>query len=309
MKLRQIGVVKRLNVEHRTLNIERPILMALRFLYLRPTEPQPGRSVHLLAPLPLQRKLNLPTSTRLPSASSGPEHVEGSSSQAEFGIPNSAFGFTLVEILLATLILGIVVTTVLASFNAVLSTTEAMQTSTDLYEMAKNCLSRMTLDLESIYISQRPFYRTPETDSEPDPYRLVGATKDADGTPFAKLRFTSRAHVGFEEQPHKGIAEIVYYVTVADDGRRVLKRSDHLYPYPEFEERPDDPVLCKDVKSLAFKYIDAEDNASESWDSESEEFGYATPQAVTVQLEIGDEKTSTIFETAVKLPIYREKAD
>ena len=96
---------------------------------------------------------------------------------------------------------------------------------------------------------------------------------------------------------------------VADDGRRVLKRSDHLYPYPEFEERPDDPVLCKDVKSLAFKYIDAEDNASESWNSESDEFGYATPQAVTVQLEIGDEKTSTIFETAVKLPIYREKAD
>jgi prepilin-type N-terminal cleavage/methylation domain-containing protein len=222
---------------------------------------------------------------------------------------NSAPGFTLIEVLLATLILGIVVTTVLASFNAVLSTTEAMQASTDVYEMAKNCLNRMSLDLESVYIAQRPFYRTPEMDSEPDPYRLVGATRDAGGTPFATLRFTSRAHVSFEARPQKGIAEIIYYVTVAGDGRRVLKRSDHLYPYPEFEERPDDPVLCKDVKSLAFKYINAEDTVSESWNSESDEVGYATPQAVTVQLEIGDEKTSTIFETAVKLPIFREKAD
>jgi general secretion pathway protein J len=266
----------------------------------------PGNA-HLLAPCAVQRKAELPASEFDSTEPFGSEF------RAELlvagRIPNSAPGFTLVEVLLATLILGIVVTTVLASFNAVLSTTEAMQTSTDLYEMAKNCLNRITLDLESVYIVQRPFYQTPETDSEPDPYRLVGATKDAGGTPFATLRFTSRAHVSFEERPHKGIAEIVYYVSVADDGRHVLKRSDHLYPYPEFEERPDDPILCKDVKSLAFKYINDEGTVSESWDSESDEFGYATPQAVTVQLEIGDEKTSTVFETAVKLPIYREKAD
>ena len=224
------------------------------------------------------------------------------------GISNSK-GFTLVEVLLATLILGIVVTTVLASFNAVLSSTEAMETGSDVYEMAKNCLTRMSLDLESVYIAQRPFYRTPEMDSEPDPYRLVSGTTDAGGTSFASLRFTSRAHVGFEERPQKGIAEIVYYVTAADEGRSVLRRSDHLYPYPEFEERPGDPVLCKDVKSLAFKYINDEGSVLDSWNSESDEFGYATPQAVAIQLEIGDEKASTIFETAVKLPIDREKTD
>jgi hypothetical protein len=32
MKLRVAGTVKRLNVEHRTSNIERPILMTLRFI-------------------------------------------------------------------------------------------------------------------------------------------------------------------------------------------------------------------------------------------------------------------------------------
>jgi len=32
--------VNRLNVEHRTLNVERPILMALRFIYFITSEPQ-----------------------------------------------------------------------------------------------------------------------------------------------------------------------------------------------------------------------------------------------------------------------------
>jgi hypothetical protein len=61
MKLRLSGAVKRLNVEHRTSNIERPILMTLRFIDFKTSEPQLATS---------------------PSASSGLEYVE--SSRIEF---------------------------------------------------------------------------------------------------------------------------------------------------------------------------------------------------------------------------------
>ena len=40
MKLRLTGTENRLNVEHRTPNIERPILMTLRFIYFNTSEPQ-----------------------------------------------------------------------------------------------------------------------------------------------------------------------------------------------------------------------------------------------------------------------------
>jgi len=40
MKLRLAGTAKRLNVEHRTSNIERRILMALRFVESKTREPQ-----------------------------------------------------------------------------------------------------------------------------------------------------------------------------------------------------------------------------------------------------------------------------
>jgi hypothetical protein len=39
MKLRLAGTMKRLNVEHRTSNIERPILMTLRFIYFKTSKP------------------------------------------------------------------------------------------------------------------------------------------------------------------------------------------------------------------------------------------------------------------------------
>ena len=55
-----------------------------------------------------------------------------------------------------------------------------------------------------------------------------------------------------------GIAEIVYYVQAVPGGGLRLKRADNLYPYPRFEERSVDPVLCENVKSLAFEYVDAE---------------------------------------------------
>jgi hypothetical protein len=38
MKLHAVGTANRLNVEHRTFNFERPILMALRFFYFKAGE-------------------------------------------------------------------------------------------------------------------------------------------------------------------------------------------------------------------------------------------------------------------------------
>jgi general secretion pathway protein J len=184
----------------------------------------------------------------------------------------SAAGFTLMEILVATAILAIVVTTVLASFNAVFS--------------------------------------PPELDQPPDPYRFVASVQDTGGTGFAKnLRFASRAHVGFEKSSREGIAEIIYYVQARDDGHLALKRADNLYPYPVFEERGSDPVLCKYVKSLSFKFYDKDGIEFDVWDSDSDEFGYATPKAIGIKLELANRTASQTFETMVSLPISRDPTE
>ena len=215
-------------------------------------------------------------------------------------------GFTLVELMLAMLIFGLVVTTVLVSFNAIFSSTEALEINSTIYEMAKNCLKRVTVDLESIYVAQPPIYKPPEFSETPNDFRFVGISGDMSGTGFAQLRFTSRAHARFEKSYRKGIAEIVYYVQRKEDGHNVLKRADNLYPYPDFEEKGADPTLCEHVKSLAFSYLDAEGSDSDAWDSESDEYNYATPKAVAIKLEIEIKESTHIFETMVHLPIYRQ---
>lgn len=218
-----------------------------------------------------------------------------------------ASGFTLLEILLAILILAVVITTILGSFNAVFSTTDTLDNSARIHAMAKTCLNRIVADLEALMISQRPFYKPPGYDDPPDPYRIVGTASDGDGIGFADFRFASRAHLPMEKSKRTGIAEIHYYIMAKEEGLPVLKRSDKLYPYPPFEENSSDPVLCERVKSLAFTYYDDEGSDYEIWDSDSEEFNYATPSAVEIRLEIGDETESYIFKTMVRFPIHREK--
>ena len=96
---------------------------------------------------------------------------------------------------------------------------------------------------------------------------------------------------------------------VKNDGQAVLRRADHLYPYPQFEDNPGDPILCENVKSLAFKYYDAEGTESEEWNSDSGDYDHATPEAIGIQLEIGSESESHNFETTVKLAVQRKKIE
>ena len=80
-----------------------------------------------------------------------------------------AGGFTLLEILVAMAILGVVVTTVLASFNMVFSSTERLDNSATVFETGKSALDRIVADLGNIYILQRPFYKPPGSGDPPDP--------------------------------------------------------------------------------------------------------------------------------------------
>jgi len=199
--------------------------------------------------------------------------------------------------------------TILGSFNAVFSTTDTLENSSKYYDMTKNCLNRMSLDLSALYVTQPPFYKKPEFDDPPDAYRIVGSNVDAGGMGFASLRFTSSAHISLDNSSRGGIAEIVYYVQAKTDGQLVLKRADNLFPYPPFEEKGSDPVLCRHVKSLAFKYYDAEGEESEEWNSDTDDYDHATPTAIGIQLEIGNESQSYIFETTVRLAVQRKKME
>ncbi len=217
------------------------------------------------------------------------------------------YGFTLIEILISIFIFAIVLTTIFGSYRSVLSNAETIEVDTKFYEMAQHCLHRMISDLQSIHIAAPAEYSPPGFNNPPDPYRIAGDTSTVGGSDFSRLRFTSLAHTPIGKNRGIGIAEIVYYVQPDGENNFSLKRSDRIDPYEPFEEKKSDPVLCKHVKSLIFKYLDQEGMEFESWDSDSEEFNYATPRAVRIKLEIENESAPLFFETMVCLPVFRNE--
>jgi len=220
--------------------------------------------------------------------------------------PLKSFGFTLIEILIAIFIFAIVVTTIFGSYRSVFSDVETMGKGTELYEMARNCLERITLDLQSLHIAVPPLYTPPDLNDPSAPYRIVGEPFLDNNSRFDRLRFAALAHIQLEKSKRDGIAEIYYYIQKKDTGDSILKRSDKLYPYESFKESNRDPILCEHVKSLAFFYFDRDGTEYDHWDSDSKDFKYATPRAIGIKLELENAKQSLMVETIVTLPAYRE---
>ena len=214
-------------------------------------------------------------------------------------------GFTLLEIMVAIFIFSILITTVFGSFRIVFSSADAVGGDVSVYESARTCLGRMAIDLEGLVISDYPRYRKPEFNDPPEIYQFAGDWTDLAGSRFGRLRFASLSHLALNRDSRQGVCRIVYYVHEDIDGSLVLRRADHLYPFPEFEENEDDPILCKNLLALEFNYLDDEGEKNDRWDSESADTEYATPRSVDIKLTVGKEDRPMTFSTRMPLYVYR----
>ncbi|MBU0995644.1 MAG: prepilin-type N-terminal cleavage/methylation domain-containing protein [Proteobacteria bacterium] len=220
---------------------------------------------------------------------------------------NQCHGFTLIEILVAIFIFSLAMSMLFTSFNSVFSSTAPLEEGAKIHSMAKNCFSIMTSDLMSFFTSLPPAWKKPEFGEDPDPYAIKGELVTLGTETFAKLKFSSLGHIPFHETRQNGISEIIYYVAETMDGNFGIKRFDQLYPHETFEESERDPVICEQVRSFEIRYFDEEGEEFDHWDSETEEFGFATPSEIFVKLAVGNETNTQVFETSVKLSVCRKK--
>lgn len=220
-------------------------------------------------------------------------------------------GFTLFEILVAITLFSMIVGLIFGAFREITDSNEAIAEHSILYEMAQGCLSRITDDLHSLYVSIPPGYKKPDIDDPPGLYRVLGELTYAGNDSFSRLRFTSLAHLPMNGSQAEGIAEIVYYVQETEGDQYVLRRADNLFPYEDFEEKTSDPILCEKIREFSITYFDDENSDETTWDSDSRENDYATPRAISFSIGIGgdDEEDPLIFKTHVLLPMYRQKSE
>ncbi|OGP57447.1 MAG: hypothetical protein A2V65_03025 [Deltaproteobacteria bacterium RBG_13_49_15] len=218
-------------------------------------------------------------------------------------------GFTLVEVLIAVFIFGIIATTIFGSYHSVFSNAQELNNRISDDEMGMGCLTRMTRDLSSAVISLPPQYRSPKLNAKPDPHRFLSQNDLLAGLNFSSLRFTSLSHTPMDIRLPDRISEIIYYIDQTGQDQYVLRRADHPYPFFDQTKSKKDPILCENIKSISFTYYDQDGKTYDRWDSESADFGYATPKGIEIRLEIGEGDPPRVFETGTGIPSWRMKTN
>jgi prepilin-type N-terminal cleavage/methylation domain-containing protein len=210
-------------------------------------------------------------------------------------------GFTLIEILLAIFILGIVLSTVYASYTGTFRIIRETEYDAEIYGMARSALDRMARDLQSVARWGGVFaFKT-------KPYTLHDRE-------FVRLTFRAAAHVAFSEQEVPGGITVIEYGIDEDTEKEgfTLSRSDSLYRDPAKEEpSPGGYLLCDRIETLTYLFTDEAGKAYDSWDSGAENQKNRVPSGVLIRLSLANptnRERPYLFMTRVRLPFNRWEA-
>jgi len=218
-------------------------------------------------------------------------------------------GFTLIEILIAVLILGFLMTTLFTSFQSFIFSSTKVSQAIETQEQELALLGLLERDLFSLHITLSPRYQKPEAPESQDPFRFQGIEESVSGVLVSRLGFTSLNHLSLGKDHIPGVARIVYYAKPNKDNGIDLCRSDSLRPFEEPEESSCDPVLMRNISGFDVSYADEEGTEVTTWDSDSTAVRYGVPVSVKFKITINKGSDARILETEIALPLKREMLD
>lgn len=218
-------------------------------------------------------------------------------------------GFTLIEVMITIMIFSLVMVMLYSSFRAFLFSSAKIKQEVVNREKTAALSRRIHQDFESVFMVQRPRYKVPEFDSEPDPFRLVGIQENLDQKMVSVVYFASLAHVDIKGDGRAGVARIAYYLKANDENTFDLYRFDELYPFGEQIKSCKDPVLFSGLLGFEILYTDMEGETHLSWDSESKDSELSFPESMTFKLITGTESSPESIEITMILPVGRPGVD
>ena len=187
-------------------------------------------------------------------------------------------GFTLLELLIAIFILGIVLTTIYAAYSGTLTVIKELDDDSRAYQMARITLDRMNRDLSSLQRFGNVFVLQSEKSR-------IGDRE------FGSLAFWSATHLTFEEGgPSSNPASIAYFVKQEKDGSFSLWRSDVAEAKPS-QLSPDMKtsgglIICQNLQAINLKFYDESGRDYDSWDTSSSLVQQKGKPPVLVQIEL-----------------------
>ncbi len=214
----------------------------------------------------------------------------------------SAQGFTLLEILLAMLLLALVVSMISIALSGSMQVIDATEQQGDIYHRARIAMQRISDDLASAMLT--------------DDLDFIGSRHEVGGERGDTLRFGSMAHLVFAPETQLPGIGIIGYEVVPDrdrEGELALLRSDLLYrPGMRTGDGPPEGerfLLCDRLRSVRFTFFDQQGEAHDNWNTRrregEKERERGLPAAVQCSLEFWldrEQGTTLTFTTSILLP-------
>jgi len=200
-------------------------------------------------------------------------------------------GFTLVEVLLAILIVSIVLSTIYASYSGTFKIMKSSEYAEKVYEMMRITADRMIQDMESL---------TPQKNS----YELALSASEA-ASDSGQLEFISSAGLSYTDGRSTANARIRYYLTKDREGEGYsLWRSDSA-SINTFKDgsAPKGFLLCNRLKSIRYTMFDQAGMQYDTWSSGSR--SDKVPASVLVRFEFLNESPNNEpyrFMTRIAIP-------
>jgi general secretion pathway protein J len=166
-----------------------------------------------------------------------------------------ACGFTLLEILIAIVILSVVLTTIYASYTGTLRVIKDLEAGDRIYSMARGSFERMMIDLScaGAYEGGSDF----------------STQRDPSGKPSGSLTFLSTAATNFENNVLlEGAVKITYYLEEDREnvGYNLMRKEEPMDSKTPAVKVSQAFILCRGLQSMAFKFYDASGKEYETWD-------------------------------------------
>ena len=170
-------------------------------------------------------------------------------------------GFTLVEVLLALLMFGIISAVIFTTFSAVVDGVEQGQESGEFYRVGRVALQRMAQEVSSAFLFKMPVDDPLATQGEL--IGLEGKDDEVDGEPHDNLDFVAIPYRRFNpEVPTDELCDIAYYIEKNDEGVSALFREEDCLVDEDRREGGTKLELADAAIALDITYFDA----TESYD-------------------------------------------
>ncbi len=216
-------------------------------------------------------------------------------------------GFTLLEVLLAVAILGVVVAMTSIGLNSTVKLVEMTSSQQGIYRQVKVTFERITEDITSALADQGGLF--------------VGQESEIGGRAADNLTFLSRAHLSLATESEAGGTAVIRYRVIVDEAENKylkLLRFDTLNRPGGAVSNEPGFILCENIYSFQLKYFDVDGQEFDSWDAgigDESDTGkrIVLPAVVSITIEFKiDDNTILPFQTSVWLPvgiIHHEKID